>query len=115
VPAPGQLDLTIYRGATFRKKFVFKDSAGNAVDITGATIRMSARPYRRGRMVTLDFTPYITLTNAAGGEATLEMTPAQTEVLEWNQAVYDMEVEMATGDVYRVLQGSIMTDAEVTR
>lgn len=44
-----------------------------------------------------------------------KMTASETAAFHFCQAVYDLEVEFPNGDRYRVVQGSLALDLEVTR
>ncbi|HOX59643.1 MAG TPA: hypothetical protein PLC99_22405 [Verrucomicrobiota bacterium] len=45
---PGKLALTIYQGATFRRVLRLTDSAGDPIDLSGATVRMHVRSRKPG-------------------------------------------------------------------
>lgn len=45
----------------------------------------------------------------------LKITASETAAFHFCQAVYDLEVEFPNGDRYRVVQGSLALDLEVTR
>jgi hypothetical protein len=116
VETPGTYNITAYQGASFDLQFVWKID-DNPVNITGYTARMQAR--RRADSVTAA----ITLTNengriALGGSAgtiTLDVSADDMEEVDAAEYVYDLELESAGGEVYRLLEGKFTVSAEVTR
>lgn len=87
------------------------------VSLTGYTARMQVRKKLQ------DTDPVLTLTTENGGivldntlkTITLKVTAAQSALLDFTQAVYDLELVAANGSVYRFAEGSIQLKAEVTR
>ena len=115
---PAKLKLTIYQGATFRKRLTW--SAGTPavpVDLTGCTARMQVRPEVESPTVLLE------LTTASGGIAlggvagTIELFVSDdaSTLFTWTDGVWDLEIEFPGGDVRRLAQGSISVSPEVTR
>lgn len=110
-------DFTIEQGVTLSKSFIWKDSAGVAVNLTGYTARMQIR-----REVNAT-TTYLSATNtngklvidAANGKITLSLTDEETSAFTWPTGVYDLEVEASDGTVTRLVQGTITISQEVTR
>jgi hypothetical protein len=114
--SPGSHDLTIYQGATFQRILTWKNSDGQAVNLTGYTARMMAR-------ASIDSaTALITLTTENGGIAlggaagtiNLSISAANTATLSQN-GVYDLELINASGVVTRLLEGNLFISREVTR
>lgn len=87
------------------------------VSLAGYTARMQVRKKLQ------DEAALLTLTTENGGIAldntlktiAIRMTPAQTALLDFTQAVYDLELISASGSVYRFAEGSLQLKAEVTR
>lgn len=87
------------------------------VSLIGYTARMQVRKKLQ------DETALLTLTTENGGitldsalkTITIRMTPTQTALLNFTQAVYDLELISASGSVYRFAEGSLQLKAEVTR
>jgi hypothetical protein len=115
---PLKLKLTIYQGATFRKEITWK--AGDPalpVDLTDCTARMQVRQKVDSTDVLLALTTEnsrITLGGTAG-TIVLEVDATDTAAITWRTGVYDLEVEFTTGDVRRLLTGTVTVDPEVTR
>lgn len=87
------------------------------ISLAGYTARMQVRKKLQ------DEAALLTLTTENGGIAldntlktvTIRMTPAQTALLDFTQAVYDLELVSASGSIYRFAEGSLQLKAEVTR
>jgi hypothetical protein len=116
----GTKNFEIEQGANFSATLTWKDPDGNPIIITDYTIRMMAR-------VTMeDAEPVITLstvsppggiiiTDGAGGKFQITMNAAQTAALNFNEALYDLEMVSPTGHVTRLIEGKIALKHEVTR
>lgn len=111
-----KLKLKIDQGATFIKPFTWK-AAGVPVNMTGYTARMQMREE-------LDAdTTIIELTTENGGISiepldgmfTLTMSDAQTKAMNFDTAIYDIELIAPDGTVTRILKGSVTLSREVTR
>lgn len=116
--AAAKLKLLIEQGATFRKVLTWKaGTPAVAVDLTGCTARMQMRE------VITDTTPLVELTTENGGitlggvAGTIELviTATATAAITWTAAVYDLEIEFASGDVTRLVYGTVTVTPEVTR
>lgn len=109
-------NLNIDAGATFSLSITWKDANNNAVDITNYTARMQIRKTYNSDTAMVNLTTEnggISLTNAANGVLSVNITPAQTAAL--SNGFYDLEIESPTGVVSRLIQGSVMVSKEVTR
>jgi hypothetical protein len=115
--AASTYNLLIEQGATFTLSLVWRDSEGDAVDLTGYSARMQVRPSVTSEdvLLTLDSDGNgITLGGNTGAVAVLA-TAAQTELIAAKRGVYDLELEAADGTVTRLLQGAVTISPEVTR
>lgn len=110
-------DFTIEQGVTTAKSFVWKDSAGDVIDLTGYTARMQIR-------ASLDATStLLSATNANGqlvitaaqGKVTLTLTATETAALSFSTGVYDLELVSSGGVVTRLVEGTITLSKEVTK
>jgi hypothetical protein len=117
-------DLYIEQGATF--EFSFKwchagstpTTPGVPYDLTNAIARMQIRKAQKGTLL-LDaksdgVDPEITL-GGITGRITVLLTDQDTDMLAYKVSVYDLEVELASGHVYRLLQGNVTVDPNVTQ
>ncbi len=121
---PGKLNLTIYQGATFRRKLKLEiapippETVGTPVDLTGATARMQVRLNAASDDVLLelnDSNGRLVITDEQSGELTMEISATDTAALDFTQGVYDMEIEYANGVVNRILYGNVKLSKEITR
>lgn len=120
-------DLAIEQGATFRFSMVYGrkdgtlDSDGNPIvipyDLTGCVARMQIRQ-RRGSEVLISATTTnggIVITDPVAGKITVTITDEATDSLTVTRAKYDLEVGFPSGDVLRVLQGSVKISPNITQ
>lgn len=114
---PAKLKLTIYQGATFRKRLAWLNPDRTPIDLTGCTARMQVREEYASPLPLLELTTEnggITLGGAAG-TIDLLSSDEDTATMEWNGGVFDIEIAHPNGDVTRLAQGSISVSPEVTR
>ncbi|CAN7453835.1 hypothetical protein LJR066_002859 [Acidovorax sp. LjRoot66] len=115
---PAKLKLTIYQGATFRKRLTWKaGTPAVPVDLTGCTARMQVRAEIESATVLLNLTTEnggITLGGTAG---TIDLLSAEDETsdMTWDGGVWDLEIVHPGGEVTRLAQGSVSVSPEVTR
>jgi hypothetical protein len=114
---PAKLKLTIYQGATFRKRLMWVTASGTPIDLTGCTARMQAREDYASPLPLLELTTEnggITLGGAAG-TIDLLSSDEDTAAMAWSGGVFDIEIAHPNGDVTRLAQGGISVSPEVTR
>ena len=88
-------DITIYRGLTFGPFLIYAtDSLGAPYDLTGWTSHASVKKRASGPEI-LDLSP--TITNAAIGESTIELTKVITLNLNEAIAYWDFVLETPAG------------------
>ena len=110
-PRAASLTIAIEQGADFGPYLPWKDSAGNYFDLSGYTAA-SLEAYNSAGVKVID------LTLANGGivlgtgstNIQLIMTDTATAALDFDQAVYDLTLTDAAGDVRRLLEGTIILD-----
>ena len=116
---PGKVNLTIYKGTTFVKSFQWKTGDPlTPVDLTGFKIRAQFRSKQSSPDVLEEFTSTnskIVITSAVEGKFHMILDATQTSHIDYKSAVYDLEVEDATGVVIRLIEGSVSVNPEVTR
>lgn len=111
-------DLLIDQGATLSVVATWKDSSGNAINLTGYTARMSVRATFSSSTSVLDLNTSnsgITLGGAAG---TITITASATTTAALTapfSGVYDLELVSGGGVVTRLLEGTATVSPEVTR
>jgi len=121
---PQGIDLTIYKGSTFRAGFNLEEN-GLPFDLSGWSARMQIRESVDSDVVVLELTTEnggITFTKTTSNDGTvtsagyqLYLSPAQTADVTVSGGVYDIELVDVEGDVGRIQSGSVMFDPEVTR
>lgn len=115
MPAGTYDKFTIEQGATFSHTLTWKDSSGDAIDLTGYTARMKVRGDTDTGTEIIEMTTEnggITLGGVAGTVALL-MTAVETAAMDFTTGVYDLELVSGVL-VTRLLQGKIKFDANVT-
>jgi hypothetical protein len=110
-------DIEIEQGATFTLSFIWKDSNGTPVNLTGYQARMQIR-----KSVNAPDPPALSLTHTNGialggaaGTINVTATASQTSSLTLRTGVYDLELESASGTVTRFAEGVVTNSFEVTR
>lgn len=115
-------DLYIEQGATFGLSFAWhegdSETPGDPVNLTGAVARMQIRKTQQAPSL-VDATsdgvsPKIVLGGAAGTIA-VTLSDEDTDLLTSKSMLYDLEVEMPDGTVYRLLQGKVTVDPNITQ
>ena len=115
---PAKIKLTIYQGATFRKRLTWKaKKTGTPIDLTGCTARMQVREEIESP------TALLSLTTESGGivlggvAGTIELfiSDEASAAFTWLSGVWDLEIEFASGEVRRLVQGTVSVSPEVTR
>lgn len=84
---PGAYNFTIYKGITFARSFVWKDSASVAVPITGWTAYLDAR---RSPSKAVAFSLTCTIPTGTDGKTVVAYTAAQTDALTAGDYKYDL-------------------------
>ena len=120
--AAGQYNFTIEQGATLKKQFTYKDSAGAEVDLTNYDARMQIRSSigSGDKIADLDndtkggLRILAATGSSVSGTIELHIHADSSSLYTFDQAVYDLEIH--SGDtVTRLLQGRIKLSKEVTR
>ena len=86
-------------------------------ELTAYAARMQVRPSAESQEVLLSLTSPIggiTIDDAAY-KTTVVVPPSDTETASWFNGVYDVEFVSSTGEVFRVVQGDVILEKEVTR
>ena len=113
---PPNIPLVICQGSTFNPAFFFRArQTGQLIDWTGHTARMKARPSKASDTVLLDMTTGNGKIIIDGTYIRLLLTASDTAALTFATAVYDLELVSGDGIVYRVIEGILTLNKEVTR
>ena len=107
-------NLLIDQGASFSSTVTVYNSDDTVFDLTdytgAAQVRKSYSSSSASATFTISFSSDRTL-----GQITLSLTPTQTAELEEGRYVYDVLITDPTGEVTRVVEGSVLVRAGVTR
>ena len=108
-------DFTAGQGETFDRTVTWKiDDV--AVNLTGYTARMQIRKHTTSASAAVSLTSSSGLTlGGAAGTVQIVISATATAALDPGRYVYDLELVSSGGVVTRVLEGSIVFTAEVTR
>lgn len=114
--SPGELNLTLSQGATWTVSLTYNDGEGNPVDLTDYTARMQARESYTSATTVLDIdsSDGITLGGTAGS-IQINVNATTTAAIGAAQYVYDMELVSNSGEVTRLIEGTLVVTPEVTR
>lgn len=114
--APGLLNLTFSQGATWKLSMTYTDSVGDPIDLTNYTARMQARSVFESPNTVLSLVNGTGITlGGTAGTIDLLVGATTTAAIAANQYVYDLEIESNSNEVTRVVQGTLVVTAEVTR
>ena len=125
-----RLDITVKRGDSFKLELTLKDSSNNPIDLTGHQGRMQIKNTAGGSVTHLTLSsslgPCGSGLNFSGSSGLLPTTSgtigviissATSSLLNFDQAVYDLEIASGSGDcavVTRLIEGNIKLIKEVT-
>jgi hypothetical protein len=113
----GVYNFTIEQGATLVRHFIYKDSNGAVVPLTGYTARMQVRQFKDSSTVLLEATTAngkLVITPAAG-KITLTVSATELNAITFDVGVYDLEIESSSGLVTRLIEGTVFNSQQVTR
>jgi zona occludens toxin (predicted ATPase) len=115
--AAATYDFQLEQGATLLKPFVWKDSNGVAVNLTGYTAKMQVRRNTSADDVLLELSTIngkLTITPLSG-MVTMVFSATTTAAIDWTRGKYDLELTSGDGTVTRLLEGEITVSKEITR
>lgn len=113
------IDLCIKKGTTYDVRFFYweDDECTIPVNLTGASAEMQIR--QEHSSTTVEWTG-----STVGGELVItggegivdvQIDSVTTTAFTFEEGVYDLELTMPSGDVIRMVEGSVTTVPEVTR
>lgn len=109
-------NTTIDQGADWYITFVYQDSTGTPINITGytAALQLRSEPSDLTSALSLTSGSGITITGSTGTLA-VHATAVQTGAIVAGYYYYDLEITSGTAIVTRLVQGQIQVTAQVTR
>lgn len=119
--ASGQVarqNLIVYQGADFRRALEFRDGAAALMNLTGYVFRGQARTASTSDTVAFSFIFTLRDQGSSTGMVDMHIQDTATSALTLSKVttyVYDVEMVDATGDVTRVMEGTIQVYPEVTK
>ena len=128
--AAGKYSFTIEQGSTVDFEIAYKDSNSDPIDLTLYTARMQIRPSIGSDIVHMTLSsslnPCGTGLNMSGSNSTnpptsgsigIFISAASSSLLDFNEAVYDLEIASGSGNcanVTRILQGKVKLSKNTT-
>lgn len=106
-----QQNINIEKFSDFSMTFTLTDSAGQAIDLTGANVSAKIREFPES----IDYFEFTADWGDTSGEITLTMEHETTAEIGWSYGYYDVFVTFADGKVWRVLWGRVCVIPAVTR
>lgn len=127
VEVAGQLNLEIEVGATFKHTIRWQQVTGDPVDVTGCSALLQVRetrdPYGAHVLSIANYsapvgapTPWrvdITVTEVEG-RFDINVPPSVTTDLKVGEHYYDFKVTLVGGEVYRLVEGRMTVDEQVS-
>lgn len=107
--------LKINRGTTYTIGLNYQRN-GVAATLVGATVRFTIKPTEFSDSTTdadANLIKNVTTGNASG-EASITLNPADTATIVPGKYYYDIKVEDADGNVYKVDEGTVKLDGSPT-
>ena len=108
----GTYNFILAQGATFNRILPLKEN-DSAMNLTGYSVASKLRSTHDSSTVVGTFT--CTISDAANGKITMQMTNSTTAAIEEGIYVYDLEITASSGTVTRIMQGNVTVNPEVTR
>jgi hypothetical protein len=113
----GIYDTEVEQGADWVRQFVYSDSSGSPIDISGAAIAFKAVSGDGTAVLQASVGSGITITNAASGMFTILIPAATTRAISipngsGRKLTYDILVTISAG-VFRILRGTLTVTAGI--
>lgn len=112
----GQKNFEVDQSTTFTFVVEYKDNAGQAISLTGASAKMQVRDMPGGQKLAFTLTSPSggIIINEALGKLTVKMTPTQTSKLFYPKAAYDLIITDSNLNKIKLLEGFITLSRTVT-
>ena len=113
-PSYKTFDIKIEQGSTFFLSITLENQEGYILNIKDCLAVMQIRELKQlDSKVLLDVTPYLKFT--VDNKILVEVPSAVTNGIKWSSGFYDLKVkELTTSRVYRLLEGGVTVDQQVT-
>ena len=117
----GTYNFNIEQGASLTVDLTYRDSDGDVIDVSsGYTARMKIREASGGDLIASTESgdsPKNTLAISLGDSTSnivITMTSVNTAALDFDTAVYDLELASGSNTVDRIIEGSVKLSKEIT-
>jgi hypothetical protein len=114
----GRYDIRIEQGADWSIALDLTDSTGGVVNLTDYTAKFTGRMFDDNTSSVIILTsnpPAGIVITPATGHIVLSLTAAQTALLSFSEAVYDLQITSISGIVTVLLRGNLFLIRSVTR
>ncbi len=109
---PAQVNITVYKGVDFSETYIFQDSSGNRIDLSGYSFSGKIRETRE-----LDGSLIATFSSdtslASNGQVTLSLSSSSTDV-DYAKAYYDVVLTSSLGASSIAIYGRVRFNDSVT-
>ena len=111
-----QKNWQVDHNTTFEFRVEYKNEAGAAIDLTGATAKLQVRDTTNSARLafTLSSPASGIVINEAAGTITVKMSPAQTSKLFYPKAIYDLVLTDSNSNRIKMVEGWITLNKTVT-
>lgn len=108
-------DLLIPQGTTWGLAWPIVDDASAPISVAGWSVRGQIRRSPASSTVLFEWTSTDGSAQAVDDTVIVRLTPAQSSAFTWRTGFYDVEVTNLTSQVFRIAQGRVVIDPQVTR
>jgi hypothetical protein len=112
----GQKNFEVDQNTTFTFIVEYKDNAGSAINLTGASAKLQVRDTKGGTKLAFTLTSPsggITI-DAPNGKLTVRMTPTQTNKMFYPKSSYDLMLTYSNSIKTKLLEGFLTLSRSVT-
>lgn len=113
----GHYDLEIEQGSALQLTIVWKDNNGDVIDLTDYTAIMQIRETKSSTTTIAEYSTdngKITIIGESG-QINIDETSANTADYDFISAVYDLKIIDTSNNAYRLLEGTVVLNTQVTR
>jgi len=121
--AAGKYSFVIEQGSTVNFSIVYKDAAGNPVNLSQYSSKMQIRPYPGSPNVIVTLSSSLNadgtglnMSNAASGAIGIYIASCTSSQFNFDEASYDLDIISGSNCPYvdRILEGKVKLSKEVT-
>lgn len=111
-----EYNITIEQGAVFQLFFIWLDTLGLPVNLTGYSGAMKIKPFVGGTELDNIVSGGEMTLGGTGGTVIIDLTATTTAAYTFTRAKYDIELLPAAtaADTVRILEGEVFLSKEVT-